>query len=75
MKQQILIEESEHINPSIAFIDTEIDPKSQKILDIGSVKDNDAYFHKTSELQMERLFLNYRLLYPKPPFAQKPKKY
>ena len=48
MKQQILIEESEHINPSIAFIDTEIDPKSQKILDIGSVKDNDAYFHKTS---------------------------
>jgi ATP-dependent DNA helicase RecQ len=48
LKQEILIEESEHINHSIAFIDTEIDPKSQKILDIGSVKDNGAYFHKTS---------------------------
>ena len=33
---------------SIAFIDTEIDPKSKRILDIGGVKDNDAYFHSTS---------------------------
>jgi len=32
----------------IAFIDTEIEPNSQKILDIGSVKDNGASFHKTS---------------------------
>ena len=33
---------------SIAFIDTEIDPQSCKILSIGSVKDNGSYFHKTS---------------------------
>ena len=33
---------------SIAFIDTEIEPKSRKILDIGSVKDDESTFHKTS---------------------------
>lgn len=33
---------------SIAFIDTEIEPKSGKILDIGSIKDNESSFHKTS---------------------------
>lgn len=33
---------------TIAFIDTEIEPKSGKILDIGSVKDNGSSFHKTS---------------------------
>lgn len=33
---------------SIAFIDTEIEPKSGKILDIGSIKDNGSSFHKTS---------------------------
>ncbi|MBX2932030.1 MAG: RecQ family ATP-dependent DNA helicase [Chitinophagaceae bacterium] len=33
---------------SIAFIDTEVEPKSGKVLDIGSVKDNGASFHKTS---------------------------
>jgi len=33
---------------SIAFIDTEIEPKSQKILDIGSIKNNGSSFHKTS---------------------------
>lgn len=33
---------------SIAFIDTEIEPKSHKILDIGSVKDNGSSFHSTS---------------------------
>lgn len=33
---------------SIAFIDTEIEPKSKKILDIGSVKGDGSYFHKTS---------------------------
>jgi ATP-dependent DNA helicase RecQ len=33
---------------SIIFIDTEIEPKSGKVLDIGSVKDNGASFHKTS---------------------------
>lgn len=33
---------------SIAFIDTEIEPKSRKILDIGSVKNDGSYFHKSS---------------------------
>lgn len=33
---------------SIAFIDTEIDPKSLKILDIGSIKDNGNFFHSNS---------------------------
>lgn len=40
--------EREHTDRSIAFIDTEIDVKSKKILDIGSVKDNGNSFHKTS---------------------------
>lgn len=33
---------------SIAFIDTEIDPNSQKILDIGGIKDNGSQFHSAS---------------------------
>ena len=33
---------------SIAFIDTEIEPKSHKILDIGSIKGDGSSFHKTS---------------------------
>lgn len=33
---------------SIAFIDTEVDPKSRKILDIGAVKIDGSTFHKTS---------------------------
>lgn len=33
---------------SIAFIDTEIEPKSQKILDIGGVKDDGNRFHSNS---------------------------
>jgi ATP-dependent DNA helicase RecQ len=33
---------------TIAFIDTEIDAKSGKILDIGSIRDNGARFHQTS---------------------------
>jgi ATP-dependent DNA helicase RecQ len=33
---------------SIAFIDTEIEPKSKKILDIGSVKADGTSFHKSS---------------------------
>ncbi len=32
----------------IAFIDTEIEPKSQKVLDIGSIKNNGSSFHRTS---------------------------
>ena len=30
---------------SIAFIDTEIELETQKILDIGGVKDNGSFFH------------------------------
>lgn len=33
---------------SIAFIDTEIDPRSLKILDIGSIKNDGSQFHKNS---------------------------
>ncbi|MBP6025240.1 RecQ family ATP-dependent DNA helicase [Ferruginibacter sp.] len=33
---------------SIAFIDTEIEPKSRKILDIGGIKDNGNSFHSNS---------------------------
>lgn len=33
---------------SIAFVDTEIDPASQKILDIGSVRGDGSSFHKAS---------------------------
>jgi len=33
---------------SIAFIDTEIEPKSGKILDIGAVKDDGNFFHSPS---------------------------
>lgn len=33
---------------SIAFIDTEIEPKSRKILDIGGVKDNGNTYHSNS---------------------------
>lgn len=33
---------------TIAFIDTEIEPKTGKILDIGAIKDNGLFFHKTS---------------------------
>ncbi len=34
--------------PSITFIDTEIDSDSQKILDIGSIKNDGSSFHKAS---------------------------
>lgn len=33
---------------SIAFFDTEIEPESRRILDIGSIKDNGSSFHSTS---------------------------
>ncbi|WP_136467998.1 RecQ family ATP-dependent DNA helicase [Flagellimonas onchidii] len=42
---------------SIAFVDTEIEPKSQKILDIGSVKGDGSSFHKTSIAEFKQ-FLN-----------------
>ncbi|MEI6556171.1 MAG: RecQ family ATP-dependent DNA helicase [Paludibacter sp.] len=36
---------------SIAFIDTEIEPKSSKILDIGSVKGDGSSFHRNSVVE------------------------
>lgn len=42
---------------SIAFIDTEIEPKSKNILDIGSVKENDVSFHNPSIDQFKRFLL------------------
>lgn len=33
---------------SIAFIDTEIDPQSRRVLDIGSVRDDGRQYHKAS---------------------------
>jgi len=39
---------------SIAFIDTEIEPKSKKILDIGSVRGDGATFHHTSVTEFVR---------------------
>lgn len=33
---------------SIAVIDTEIDPRSKKILDIGGIKNDGSYFHSSS---------------------------
>ena len=33
---------------SIAFIDTEIEPKSKKLLDLGAVKGDGQQFHKNS---------------------------
>lgn len=39
---------------SIAFIDTEIEPKSRAILDIGSVKNDGSFFHKASVVEFAR---------------------
>ena len=33
---------------SVTFIDTEIDPQSKKILDIGGIKNDGNYFHSSS---------------------------
>jgi len=42
---------------SIAFIDTEIEPQSGKLLDIGSIKDDGNIYHKASVAEFI-LFLN-----------------
>src|SRR5690606_23445032 len=34
--------------PSIAFVDTEIEYKSRRILDMGSIKDDGSTFHSSS---------------------------
>lgn len=47
MKQLTLIGEKQ-INRSITFIDTEIEPESKRILDIGAIKNDGSQFHKTS---------------------------
>ena len=36
------------MTPQITFIDTEIDPKSKKVLDIGAVKSDGSIFHQPS---------------------------
>lgn len=38
----------QHNNSSIAFIDTEIEPRSRKILDLGGIKNNGSTYHETS---------------------------
>lgn len=42
---------------TIAFVDTEIEPKSGKILDIGSIRGDGSIFHKPSVTEFIR-FLN-----------------
>ena len=42
---------------SIVFIDTEIEPKARNILDIGSVKDNEASFHEPSVVEFKQFLL------------------
>ena len=43
-----MIGEQHHTDQSIVFIDTEIEPKSKRVLDIGAVKSKGDYFHKNS---------------------------
>lgn len=39
---------SKQIKSSLAFIDTEIEPRTGKVLDIGAIKNKNEYFHKAS---------------------------
>lgn len=43
--------------PSIAFVDTEVEPKSRKILDIGSVRGDGSFFHKSSVVDFIRFLM------------------
>lgn len=52
-----MTENSEHTHFPIAFIDTEIEPKSGKVLDIGSIRNNGASFHQASMAEFIQ-FLN-----------------
>ena len=45
---QIRIDKTSLVMTSIAFIDTEIEPRSGKVLDLGSVKDDGSYVHTPS---------------------------
>jgi len=47
----------QQIRHSITFIDTEVEPNSHKILDIGAIDGNGNYFHKTSVAEFTQ-FLN-----------------
>lgn len=49
-----MIKETEHNSRSIAFIDTEIEPASLRILDIGGIKNDGELFHKTSVTEFIR---------------------
>jgi len=40
--------EERHTDRSIVFIDTEIEPKKKRVLDIGAVRNDGNYFHNTS---------------------------
>jgi len=42
---------------SVAFVDVEVEPKSHRILDIGSIRDDGSSFHKTSVAEFIQ-FLN-----------------
>ncbi|MDR2235302.1 MAG: RecQ family ATP-dependent DNA helicase [Chryseobacterium sp.] len=53
-----MIRETEHTGRSIAFIDTEIEPKNLKILDIGGIKNDGNIFHKNSVTDFIRFLSN-----------------
>ncbi|HLZ16165.1 MAG TPA: hypothetical protein VKQ08_03960 [Cyclobacteriaceae bacterium] len=48
---------------TIAFVDAEIEPKSRKILDIGSVKGDGSSFHKTSVTEFMEIPRNVTTLF------------
>jgi ATP-dependent DNA helicase RecQ len=52
---------SQEMNP-IAFVDTEIDPKSHKILDIGSIRNDGGTFHRTSGAEFIRFLAGTRFI-------------
>ncbi|HBW36886.1 hypothetical protein [Desulfosporosinus sp. BICA1-9] len=47
MEKRFILKEEKNLKP-IVFIDTEIEPKSGKILDIGGVKGVGSSFHSNS---------------------------
>jgi ATP-dependent DNA helicase RecQ len=47
---------------SIAFIDTEIEPQSRKILDIGCIKDDGSCFHKSSPAEFAQFLKGVRFV-------------
>ena len=49
-------------NNSIAFVDTEIDPQSGRILDLGSIKNNKDSFHSGSVVSFTEFLKGTRFL-------------